>query len=42
MILVSEMERQAIEKSKGKSKLYFIQDNAYFQTETHINLEKQM
>ena len=29
-----------IEKSKGESKIIFEQDNAYFQSETHINLEK--
>ena len=40
MILVCEMERQIIEKSKGKSKINFSQDKAYFQSETHINLEK--
>ena len=40
MILVCEMEQQIIEKSKGKSKINFSQDNSYFQSETHINLEK--
>ena len=40
MIMVCEMERQIIEKSKGKSKINFDQDKAYFQSETHINLEK--
>ena len=39
-ILICEMERQIIEKSNGKSKISFEQDNAYFQSETHINLEK--
>ena len=39
-ILVCEMERQIIEKSKGKSKINFDQDKAYFQSQTHINLEK--
>ena len=39
-ILICEMERQIIEKTKGESKISFEQDNAYFQTETHINLEK--
>ena len=39
-ILICEMERQIIEKSKGKSKIIFEQDKAYFQSETHINLEK--
>ena len=34
MILICKMERQIIEKSKGKSKIYFIQYNAYFQSET--------
>ena len=40
MTLVCEMEQQIIEKSKGKSKINFDQDKAYFQSETHINLEK--
>ena len=40
MILICEMEQQIIEKSKGKSKLNFSQDKAYFQSETYINLEK--
>ena len=40
MILVCEMEQQIIEKSKGKSKINFSQDKAYFQSGTHINLEK--
>ena len=40
MILVCEMERQIIEKSKGKSKINFDRDKAYFQSQTHINLEK--
>ena len=40
MILVCEMERQIIEKSKGKSKTTYEHDNAYFQSQTHINLEK--
>ena len=40
MILISEMEQQIIEKSKGKSKINFSQDKTYFQSETHINLEK--
>ena len=40
MILVYEMERQIIEKSKGKSKINFDRDKAYFQSQTHINLEK--
>ena len=40
MILICEMEQQIIEKSKGKSKINFSQDKAYFQSETHINLEK--
>ena len=39
-ILICEMEKQIIEKSKGKSKISFDQDKAYFQSETHINLEK--
>ena len=40
MLLVCEMEQQIIEKSKGKSKINFTQDKSYFQSETHINLEK--
>ena len=40
MILICEMEKQIIEKSKGKSKINFSQDKTYFQSETHINLEK--
>ena len=36
MILVCEMERQINEKSKTT----YEQDNAYFQSRTHINLEK--
>ena len=39
-ILVCEMERQIIEKSKGESKTTYEHDNAYFQSQTHINLEK--
>ena len=34
------MERQIIEKSKGESKTTYEHDNAYFQSQTHINLEK--
>ena len=40
MILICEMERQIIEKSKGKSKISFGKDKAYFQSQIHINLEK--
>ena len=40
MLLICEMEKQIIEKSKGKSKINFSQDKAYFQSERHINLEK--
>ena len=40
MILVCLMERQIIEKTKGESKISFDHDKAYFQLETHINLEK--
>ena len=40
MILICEMEKQIIEKAKGKSKISFDQVIAYFQSETHINLEK--
>ena len=36
MIMVCEMEKQIIEKSKT----IYEQDNAYFQSRTHINLEK--
>ena len=39
-IFICEMEKQIIEKSKGESKITFIQDNAYFHSETYINLEK--
>ena len=35
MILVCEMEQKIIEKSKGKSKINFSQDKAYFQSGTH-------
>ena len=40
MILICEMEQQIIEKTKRKTKIIFNQDNAYFQSKTHINLEK--
>ena len=40
MILVCEMERQIIEKSNGESKTTYEHDKAYFQSRTHINLEK--
>ena len=40
MILVSEMEIQIIEKSNGESKTTYQHDKAYFQSHTHINLEK--
>ena len=40
MILICLMERKIIENSKGKSRIIFEQDKAYFQSETHINLEK--
>ena len=40
MILVCEMEQQIIEKVKRISKINFSEDEAYFQSETHINLEK--
>ena len=40
MILVCEMERQIIEISNGESKTTYEHDNAYFQSLTHINLEK--
>ena len=34
------MEQQIIEKTKGKSKINFSEDKAYFQSQIHINLEK--
>ena len=40
MILICEMEQQINEKTKRKTKINFNQDKAYFQSETHINLEK--
>ena len=40
MLLVCEMEKQIIEKSNGESKTINEYDNAYFQSRTHINLEK--
>ena len=40
MILICEMERQIIEKTKGESKISFDHDNAYFHSRTHVNLEK--
>ena len=40
MILVCLMEKQIVEKSKGESKIIYEQDNAYFQSQTYINLEK--
>ena len=40
MILICLMERQFIVKSNGKSKINFEQNNAYFHSQTHINLEK--
>ena len=40
MILVCLMERQIIEKSNGVSRTIYEQDNSYFQSRTHINLEK--
>ena len=40
MILICEMEQQINIKTKGKTKINFNQDKAYFQSETHINLEK--
>ena len=40
MILICEMERKFIVKSNGKSKISFEQNNAYFHSQTHINLEK--
>ena len=40
MILVCVMEKQIIEKSNGESKTSYVQDNTYFQSRTHINVEK--
>ena len=40
MLMVCEMEKQITEKSNGESKISYDQDNAYFQSRTHINLEK--
>ena len=40
MILVCVMGKQIIEKSNGESKTSYEQDNTYFQSRTHINLEK--
>ena len=40
MILVCEMEKQIIEKSNGETKTNYERDKAYFQSRTHINLEK--
>ena len=39
MIMNCEMEQQLIEKTKGKTKIIFKQDNAYFHSETYENLE---
>ena len=40
MILVCLMEKQIVEKSKGKSKIIYEQDLAFFQSQTKINREK--
>ena len=40
MILVCEIEKQIIEKSNAESKTSYEHDKAYFQSRTHINLEK--
>ena len=40
MTLVCKMEKQITEKSNGESKTSYDQDNTYFQSRTHINLEK--
>ena len=37
MLLVCLMEGQIIEKSKGKSKIIYEQNNAYFHSKTKIN-----
>ena len=39
-ILVCEMEDQIIEKSNEETKTSYVNDKAYFQSRTHINLEK--
>ena len=39
MLLVCLMEKQIVEKSK-ESKIIYEQNNAYFQSQTYINLEK--
>ena len=40
MILICEMEQQINVKTKRETKINFNKDKAYFQSETHINLEK--
>ena len=40
MLLVCLIENQIVEKSKGESKIIYEQNNAYFQSQTYINLEK--
>ena len=40
MILVCEMEKQIIEKSNGESETTYEHSKVYFQSRTHINLEK--
>ena len=43
MILISEMEQQIIEKSKGKSQINFGQDKANISNQKHTSiLKKQM
>ena len=41
MLLVCLMENQIIEKSKGESKIIYEKNNAYFQSQIYINLEKR-
>ena len=39
MVMICEMEQQIIEDPKGKSKIIFNQNNAYFHSKTHENFE---
>ena len=40
MLLICEMEIKTIEKSNGETKTNVNRDNAYFQSRTHVHLEK--
>ena len=40
MLLVCLMERKIIVRSKGKTKIIYEPNNAYFQSRTYVNLEK--